>query len=519
MQKEIAVTVWPQEAANKALYSKLIAKKAGIKSSDITDFKLIRRSIDARSQNVKVVLKFCVGIGEKLTTKKIDFTPCNVANAPEIAITGAGPAGLFAALRLLEFGLKPVIFERGKDVKSRKKDISAINSNRSFNPESNYAFGEGGAGTFSDGKLNTRSKKRGNIRRIPELLVYHGANQNILIDANPHIGTNKLPELIKNIRQTILNSGGEIHFNTKITGFEIKNSQITGIKLPNGSGFKCEYLILATGNSAYDIFQLCLDNKIAIESKPFAAGVRVEHPQPVIDQIQYGKQSNSIYLPTANYSLTAQNNGRGIYSFCMCPGGFIVPSLTNEKQLVVNGMSATKRNSPFANSGIVVELGINDFHQFKSYGALAGLKFQQQLEKTAFLNGGNGMIAPAQRLTDFLDNKLSPDLPPCSYPPGVISSPMHFWLPDLISKNLQYGFKQFEKKMRGFITREAIVVGLESRTSSPVRILRDEQQLQHIQIKGLYPCGEGAGYAGGIVSSALDGMRCAEAIAEKIFSK
>lgn len=515
MQKEITITVLPQEAANKALYSKLIAKKAGAKRDDITDFRLIRRSIDARSRNVKIVLKFLVGFQEKLIQPAIDFTPCDVTNKPEVAIIGAGPAGLFAALRLLELGLKPVIFERGKDVKSRKKDISAINSNRALPPESNYAFGEGGAGTFSDGKLNTRSKKRGNIQRVLELFVYHGASYNILIDANPHIGTNRLPEIVKNIRQTILSSGGEIHFNTKITGFEIKDAQIMGIKLQNNSVFACKNLILATGNSAYDIFKLCLDNKIAIESKPFAIGVRVEHPQPIIDEIQYGKQSNSIYLPTANYSLTAQNNGRGVYSFCMCPGGFIVPSSTNEKQLVVNGMSPTKRNSPFANSGIVVELGNGDFQEFKSYGPLAGLKFQEQLEKTAFMNGGNGMIGPAQRLTDFLDNKLSADLPSCSYPPGIISSPMHFWLPDVISKNLQQAFKQFEKKMRGFITREAIVVALESRTSSPVRILRDEKQLQHVQINGLYPCGEGAGYAGGIVSSALDGIRCAEAIAGK----
>ncbi len=413
---------------------------------------------------------------------------------------------------MIEKGLKPVIFERGKDVSARKKDIQALNTNKAVNPDSNYCYGEGGAGTFSDGKLYTRSKKRGDVKRILDILKYHGAKKDILSDAHPHIGTNKLPGIIVKIRETIEEAGGEIHFDSRVEDLIIERDEVKGIITQNGDKVFGKAVILATGHSAKDIFEILHRKNILIEAKPFAMGVRVEHPQDLIDSIQYTCKIRSDYLPAAAYSLVSQVKGRGVYSFCMCPGGFIVPASTAPGEMVVNGMSPSKRNSKFANSGMVVEIKVEDFPETEKYGALAGLKYQESLEKLAFVNGGNGLVAPAQRLHDFVNGKVSPFLPDTSYYPGVVSSPMHFWLPEDISKRLQKAFKTFGKRMKGFLTNEALIVGVESRTSSPVRIPRDKETLQHPQIKNLYPCGEGAGYAGGIISAAVDGERCADMV-------
>lgn len=517
MIKEINISLSPEISAKEELYIKKIASKIGVNEAEINHIEILKRSIDARKRDVKIVTQAKVWINEIPSEKpEFDFKINDVSLSPEIIIVGAGPAGLFAALSLIEKNIKPLIIERGKTVSERKKDLSDINKNRFVNPESNYCFGEGGAGTFSDGKLYTRSKKRGDVKKILDILKFHGADEKILTDAHPHIGTNNLPRIIQNIRKTILEAGGEIIFDSKVVDFIIKDNEIKGVVTEKGDKITGKAVILAAGHSARDIYELLHNKNIKIEAKPFAMGVRVEHPQEIIDSIQYHSNIRNEYLPAAAYSLVTQAEGRGVYSFCMCPGGFIVPAATNSDEIVVNGMSPSSRNSFYANSGIVVEIKIEDFPEYEKHGDLAGLRYQQNIEKTAFQNGGQGIIAPAQLLTDFIKGKLSQYLPDTSYHPGIISSPIHFWLPESIGKRLQAGFKDFGKKMRGFITEEAVVLGVESRTSSPVRIPRDKKSLQHPQIKNLYPCSEGAGYAGGIVSAAMDGIKCAEMIAKSI---
>ncbi len=512
MHKIINLSLSPKRASDEKYYKHDAAEFLHINEDEITSIEILRKSIDARKKFIKINVQLEIWWNEIPKKEQFELHLNDVSEKEEVIIVGAGPAGLFAALKLIEKGLKPLIFERGKDVKERKKDIQIINTNKGINPDSNYCFGEGGAGTFSDGKLYTRSKKRGDVKRILDILQLHGASKDILSDAHPHIGTNKLPGIIVKIRQTIQNAGGKIFFNTRITDFIIENNVIKGVVTQNGDKVFGKAVILAAGHSARDIYELLYQKNILLEEKSFAMGVRVEHPQALTDSIQYSCKVRSDYLPAASYSLVTQVQERGVYSFCMCPGGFIVPAATAPGEIVVNGMSPSGRNSKFANSGIVVEIRSEDFPDKEKYGVLAGLKYQENLEKTAFQNGGRGLVAPAQRLHDFVNGKISPTLPETSYYPGVVSSPLHFWLPEHIGKRLQEGFKVFGKKMRGYLTNEAIVLGVESRTSSPVRIPRDKESLQHPQIKNLYPCGEGAGFAGGIISAAVDGERCAEKI-------
>jgi uncharacterized FAD-dependent dehydrogenase len=411
--------------------------------------------------------------------------------------------------------LRPIVLERGKGVNERKKDLALLNRNQEVNTESNYAYGEGGAGTFSDGKLYTRSTKRGDFRKILEVFHFHGAHEDILIDAHPHIGTDKLPLVIKSMRESIEKAGGEVLFDTKVTDLLLTGEKVTGVVCENGDRIEGRAVILATGHSARDIYYMLDKNSVQLEAKTWAMGVRVEHPQELIDQIQYhSPKGRGDYLPAASYSLSCQIEERGVYSFCMCPGGFIVPAMTNNDEMVVNGMSPSRRNSPWANSGMVVEIRPEDIGEYQNKGVLGGLEFQRELERLAFVNGGNGVVAPAQSLADFVDGRLSFELPECSYVPGLVASPLHFWLPEHIGERLRKGFDYFDRRAHGFVTNEAVIVGVESRTSSPVRIPRDRETFQHVQIEGLYPCGEGAGYAGGIASSAIDGERCAEKVFE-----
>lgn len=515
MQKQLQLILTPKEATTISENKALIAQKLNIDSDTITHVKVERKSIDARKRNVKINVYLTVFIDEipVFENSKIEYP--DVTDKKSVIIVGAGPAGLFSALRLIELGYKPIILERGKTVSERKRDLAKINREHLVDPDSNYAFGEGGAGTFSDGKLYTRSKKRGNTSKILDVLIQHGADKDILVDTHPHIGTNKLPQIIQNIRETILRSGGEIHFQHKVTDFIVDKNTITGV-VAKDIVFESPAVILATGHSARDVYRLLDTKNIALEAKDFAMGVRVEHPQALIDSIQYHCEIRDEYLPAATYSLVSQVNNRGVYSFCMCPGGFIVPAATNPKEIVVNGMSPSKRNSKFANSGMVVQITSEDLKDYADYGILAGLKFQEELEQLAFINGGEGQVAPAQRLADFVKGRLSKTLPETSYHPGIISSPLHFWLPEGIAKRLQEGFKIFDQKMRGYLTNDAIVIGVESRTSSPVRIPRDKTSLKHVSITNLYPAGEGAGYAGGIVSAAVDGERIADEIAKSL---
>ena len=519
MGKQVQINLNPAAAADETIIRKIASSLAGIDQSAVTSFRVIKRSVDARKKNIRINLTIEVFSGEDSAKPLITpFVPCDVSLKQEVIVVGAGPAGLFAALRLIELGLCPVIIERGRDVSSRKKDIARISREQIVDPESNYCFGEGGAGTYSDGKLYTRSKKKGDNTRVLELLCLHGANENIMYEAHPHLGTDKLPGIIAEIRKSILDAGGQFMLQKKVTDFLIEGDTIKGVITSDNEKFISPYIILATGHSARDIYDICKNRGVELEMKPFAMGVRVEHPQELIDMIQYHGNSRGEFLPASSYNLAKQVDGRGVYSFCMCPGGFIVPSATAQEEVVVNGMSPSERNSPYANSGIVVEIKPEDLVKYSSFGEMAGLEFQKELEREAWKNGGHTQRAPAQRLSDFVAGDNSGSLPKVSYFPGVTTSPLHSWIPKTIGRRLRDGFRLFGQVMNGYLTNDAVVLGVESRTSSPVRIPRDPDKFHHIRITGLYPCGEGSGYAGGIVSSAVDGMRAAEAIAMKINS-
>ena len=517
MGKQIQINLTPSAAADEKSIRKIAASLAGIDMEAVTALRVIKRSVDARKKNIRVNLTVEVFSGEDSSVPAINpFQPIDVSSKQEVIIVGAGPAGLFAALRLIELGLRPVILERGRDVSTRKKDIALISREQTVNPDSNYCFGEGGAGTYSDGKLYTRSKKRGDNIRVLELLCLHGANENILYEAHPHLGTDKLPGIITEIRKSITDAGGLFILEKKVTDFLIDGDTIKGVITSENEKFTSPFVILATGHSARDIYDICRKRGVELEMKPFAMGVRVEHPQELIDRIQYHGNTRGEFLPASSYNLAKQVDGRGVYSFCMCPGGFIVPSATSQEEVVVNGMSPSGRNSPYANSGIVVEIKPEDLTKYAGSGEMAGIEFQKEIEREAWKNGGHCQKAPAQRLADFVAGDNSSSLPKVSYFPGVTSSPLHSWLPKSIGRRLRDGFRLFGHLMNGYLTNEAVVLGVESRTSSPVRIPRDPEKLHHIRITGLYPCGEGSGYAGGIVSSAVDGMRAAEAIAKKV---
>lgn len=515
MATRISLTLSPEAAADQNEIRRKAAKKLRCNTDDITGLVITRKSIDARKPAIVFNIEADVFTGDETADVRVrPFKERDVSRAKEILIAGSGPAGLFAALILIEHGFRPIIIERGKDVSARKRDLALISRQHIVDPDSNYCFGEGGAGTYSDGKLYTRSKKRGENRRVLELLHHFGADENILYEAHPHIGTDRLPGIIRNIREQITACGGEVLLNKRITGLLLDGRRITGVEV-GGEKFISDTLILATGHSARDIYGLLANHSAAMEFKPFAMGVRVEHPQELIDTIQYHGSSRGQYLPPASYNLSRQVEWRGVFSFCMCPGGFIVPAATAGEEVVVNGMSPARRNSIWANSGIVTEIKSGDVAAYESYGALAGLKFQEYLEKLAWENGGKRQTAPAQRLTDFIAGRPSATLPRSSYSPGIVSSPLHEWLPEPVLSALREGFRAFGRVMKGYVTNEAVIVGVESRSSSPLRIPRDPETLQHTDIRGLYPCGEGSGYAGGIVSSAIDGIRVAEIVSAK----
>jgi len=512
MVKEADFIFSPEQLFNKEYVIKAAAEKLSISADDIKDFRVIRKSIDAR-KGVKFNIRLqIVTKNDKFPSLSGEFEFKDVTKSKSIIIVGAGPAGYFAALECLLCGLKPVILERGKSIDDRKHDIAKLNREQIINPESNYVFGEGGAGTYSDGKLYTRSKKRGDINQILQLLYHFGADEDILIEAHPHIGTDKLPGIMKAIREQIISCGGEINFSKKVTGLKLYENQIKGVVCEDETEFVADRVILAAGHSARDVYHFLDAQKVELEEKGFAMGIRVEHPQALIDSIQYKRKERGEFLPAATYNLVKQIDGRGVYSFCMCPGGTIVSSATEKNQIVVNGMSNSRRNSPFANSGIVVELRPEDYYMYSENKTFAGLEFQKQLERMAFQNSASGLKAPAQRLEDFVKGRISANLPESSYFPGLINSPVHFWLPENIATRLRLAFKEFNKQMSGFLTNEAVVVGVESRTSSPIKVVRDRETFQSVNIKGLYPCGEGAGYAGGIVSSAIDGMLAVKSI-------
>lgn len=512
MPHRLTLTLSPKEAADTAYYTAQAARRIGIAETDVALVRVVGRSIDARQRLPKVNLTLEVYADHEPAPAPVHFDYPSVCGRTEVIIVGSGPAGLFAALRLIELGYRPIILERGREVSPRKRDIARINRGQEIDPDSNYAFGEGGAGTFSDGKLFTRSKKRGDYRKALETLVFHGATPEILYEAHPHIGTDKLPRVIANIRRTILAAGGDIRFETRATGLCMRGGRLTGVRAGD-TLYEGAAVVLATGHSARDIYEMLHREGVRLEAKPFAMGVRIEHPQTLIDSIQYHSPVRGEYLPAAAYSLVSQERGRGVYSFCMCPGGFIVPAMTDAGQSVVNGMSPSGRNSVFANSGLVTEVRLSDVEHLRAgWGELAGLRFQQEFEAEARRHGADGQVAPAQRVADFVAGRPSADLPRTSYIPGIVPSRLDRWMPPFIAEALRAGIATFGRKMRGFLTNEAIVVGVESRTSTPVRIPRSGETLMHPEVEGLFPAGEGAGYAGGIVSAALDGERIAEAV-------
>jgi uncharacterized FAD-dependent dehydrogenase len=514
MTNEYQIRVVPEVAAQEDRLKAYLADEQGIDVRTIFGVRILKRSIDARQRQIYVNLKVRVYVNEQPHDDEYVKTEYpNVEGRQAVIVVGAGPGGLFAALRLIELGLRPIVLERGKNVHDRKKDLANITKTQKVDAESNYCFGEGGAGAYSDGKLYTRSKKRGNTDKILNVFCQHGASTAILADAHPHIGTDRLPKVIEAMRNTIINSGGEVHFQTKMTQLILSGDKVVGCIADK------EYrgpVILATGHSARDVYRYLAQAKIEIEAKGIAVGVRLEHPSHLIDQIQYhSKQGRGKYLPAAEYAMVTQVDGRGVYSFCMCPGGFVIPAATDKEQIVVNGMSPASRGTAWSNSGMVVEVHPEDLGHVKSEDeALRVMAFQEELERTCWLQGNMRQTAPAQRMSDFVNGKLSYDLPKSSYAPGLISSPLHFWLPKMISKRLQEGFKIFGKNAHGFLTNEATLIAVETRTSSPVRIVRDKDTLQHVRIQGLFPCGEGAGYAGGIASAGVDGERCAECAAQ-----
>lgn len=543
MIEEYQIRILPEQAASEEGIKRYLSKEKGIDVRTLNQVRVLKRSIDARQRTIYVNLKVRAYINEFAQDGQYIHTEYpDVSSRPRVVVVGEGPGGLFASLRLIELGYRPVVLERGKDVRERKKDLSNITKTQKVDAESNYCFGEGGAGAYSDGKLYTRSKKRGSVDKILSVFCQHGANTNILADAHPHIGTDKLPRVIENMRNTILQCGGEVHFQTKMTSFIIDGDKVIGVEAVNlQTGAEETYrgpVILATGHSARDVYRYLAASRIEIEAKGIAVGVRLEHPAHLIDQIQYhNKNGRGKYLPAAEYSFVTQVDGRGVYSFCMCPGGFVIPAATGPQQLVVNGMSPSNRGTAWSNSGMVVETHPEDVASFfqehqailQSDASLSSsaeeevlspdspltmMHFQQIVEKQCWQQGNMKQTAPAQRMADFVNNRLSYDLPKSSYAPGLISSPLHFWMPSFVSKRLQEGFKTFGKNAHGFLTNEATLIAMETRTSSPVRILRDRDTLQHVRLQGLFPCGEGAGYAGGIVSAGVDGERCAEMCAE-----
>lgn len=522
MIQEYQIRILPEQAANEEGIKHYLAKEKGLDARTLNKVRVLKRSIDARQRTIFVNLKVRAYINEMPQDDQYVHTEYpDVSSRPRVIVVGEGPGGLFASLRLIELGYRPVVLERGKDVRERKKDLSNITKTQKVDSESNYCFGEGGAGAYSDGKLYTRSKKRGSVDKILNVFCQHGANTNILADAHPHIGTDKLPRVIENMRNTIINCGGEVHFQTKMTRFILEGDRVIGVEAVNlATGAEENYrgpVILATGHSARDVYRYLASSKIEIEAKGIAVGVRLEHPSQLIDQIQYhNRNGRGKYLPAAEYSFVTQVDGRGVYSFCMCPGGFVIPAATGPEQLVVNGMSPSNRGTAWSNSGMVVETHPEDVVQSEEElkDPLAMMHFLERVEKQCWQQANMKQTAPAQRMADFVNNRLSYDLPKSSYAPGLISSPLHFWMPSFISKRLQEGFKTFGKNAHGFLTNEATLIAMETRTSSPVRIVRDRETLMHVRIQGLFPCGEGAGYAGGIVSAGVDGERCAEMCAE-----
>jgi len=513
-----SITIKPELLEERDYILKQALKKARLKPNMVTDWRIRKRSIDARNKPVKLQLQIEIWQEGEERKSLNAFITKDVSKAPQIAIIGAGPAGLYAALRAIEAGLKPIVFERGKDVRERRRDLAKINKDQIVNPESNYCFGEGGAGTYSDGKLYTRSKKRGNVLKGLEWLVHFGADEDILVDAHPHIGTNKLPKVISAMRDAIIEAGGAVHFNAKLTDLTIENKAIKGIVINETDHFRFDEVVLATGHSARDIFYLLHDKGVKIEAKPFALGVRIEHQQEVINYIQYHGETDNPYLPPAAYSLVEQVDGMGVYSFCMCPGGIIAPCATAQDEVVTNGWSPSKRNNPYANSGIVVSVEPKDLPNYSPDDPFVSLNFQKAVERACWVSGGKTQQVPAQRMTDFVKGKLSDDFPKTSYQPGIVSADLNAVLPDLIASRLKKAFTRFGKKMPGYLSKDAVLHAPESRTSSPVSIPRDSETLEHIEIDGLYPCGEGAGYAGGIMSAAIDGINCVDAIAKKYTS-